>query len=221
MRCPAAVEPEASPESAGSSYAPRAAAESSKPHHCDASQHMQLFDLRKHNPVSFSTAQARKPAPKSSGDYGSVSSASLYTHSVASSSFTLSSSTTDGSSTPSSFLPESKVLVGSGKPKMRAVSSSRATHRQEPKRRRRNGRNQWKTTSGKPSPFLSSWCRLTVSPSLSELMLNLLEISLTPGVPDSLRRIPEKYNIIIRLWTNCFYRLLENLRRSSHFQDCA
>jgi protein SMG6 len=53
------------------------------------------------------------------------------------------------------------------------------------------------------------------SPSLSELMLNLLEISLAPGVPDSLRRIPEKYNIIIRLWTNCFYRLLENLRRSS------
>jgi protein SMG6 len=51
--------------------------------------------------------------------------------------------------------------------------------------------------------------------SLSELMLRLLEISLAPGVPASLRNIPEKYNIIIRLWTNCFYRLLENLRRSS------
>jgi hypothetical protein len=47
------------------------------------------------------------------------------------------------------------------------------------------------------------------------MMLNLLEISLAPGVPVSLRNIPEKYNIIIRLWTNCFYRLLENLRRSS------
>ena len=46
-------------------------------------------------------------------------------------------------------------------------------------------------------------------------MLNLLEISLASGVPASLRNIPEKYNIIIRLWTNCFYRLLENLRRSS------
>jgi protein SMG6 len=46
-------------------------------------------------------------------------------------------------------------------------------------------------------------------------MLNLLEISLTSGVPTSLRNIPDKYNIIIRLWTNCFYRLLENLRRSS------
>ena len=46
-------------------------------------------------------------------------------------------------------------------------------------------------------------------------MLNLLEISLASGVPASLRNIPDKYNIIIRLWTNCFYRLLENLRRSS------
>ena len=47
------------------------------------------------------------------------------------------------------------------------------------------------------------------------MMLNLLEISLASGVPASLRNIPDKYNIIIRLWTNCFYRLLENLRRSS------
>jgi hypothetical protein len=47
------------------------------------------------------------------------------------------------------------------------------------------------------------------------MMLNLLEISLATGVPASLRNIPDKYNIIIRLWTNCFYRLLENLRRSS------
>jgi hypothetical protein len=31
----------------------------------------------------------------------------------------------------------------------------------------------------------------------------------------SLHNIPEKYNIIIRLWTNCFYCLLESLWRSS------
>jgi hypothetical protein len=46
------------------------------------------------------------------------------------------------------------------------------------------------------------------------MMLNLLEISLASGIPASLRNIPEKYNII-RLWTNCFYRVLENLRRCS------
>ena len=50
---------------------------------------------------------------------------------------------------------------------------------------------------------------------LSEMMLNLLEISLESAVPASLRNIPDKYNIIICFWTNCFYRLLENLRRSS------
>ena len=140
MRRPAA-EPEASSESAGSSYAPRAPAEPSSRHR-DASQHRQLFDPRKHDAVSFSAAQARKQAPKSSGDYASVSSASSYAPSVGSSSFTLSSSTTDGSSTPSSLfdhkprdesktnafstqlkklyrdisLLESKVLADSGEP---------------------------------------------------------------------------------------------------------
>jgi hypothetical protein len=46
-------------------------------------------------------------------------------------------------------------------------------------------------------------------------MLRLLEISLVSGVLVSLRNIPEKYDIITRLWANCFYRLLENLRRYS------
>jgi hypothetical protein len=35
---------------------------------------------------------------------------------------------------------------------------------------------------------------------------------LASGFPASLRNIPDKYNIIIRLWTNCFYRLLEKVR---------
>jgi hypothetical protein len=56
MRC--TTEPEASSESTD---VPR--------NNRDASQHRQLFDPRKHNPVSFSGAQARKQVPKSSGDY--------------------------------------------------------------------------------------------------------------------------------------------------------
>jgi hypothetical protein len=47
------------------------------------------------------------------------------------------------------------------------------------------------------------------------MVLNFLEICFATSVPASLRNIPDKYNIIIRLWTSCFYRLLENLRRSS------
>lgn len=58
-------------------------------------------------------------------------------------------------------------------------------------------------------------------------MHQLLEISLAPNVPASLRHIPTKYNIIIRLWTNGFHKLLEALRRQcttsslalEHLQD--
>ena len=39
--------------------------------------------------------------------------------------------------------------------------------------------------------------------------------SLAPGVLASLRNISKKYIIVIRLWTNCFYHLLENLQRYS------
>jgi len=46
---------------------------------------------------------------------------------------------------------------------------------------------------------LSCWYPLNVFGSLSELMLDLLTISLAPNVPVSLKNIPEKYNIIICL----------------------
>ena len=62
---------------------------------------------------------------------------------------------------------------------------------------------------------------------LAETIHNLIEISQAPSVPASLRNIPTKYNIIIRLWTHAFHRLLESLRRASftspialeHLQD--
>lgn len=46
-------------------------------------------------------------------------------------------------------------------------------------------------------------------------MHNLLQLTLGPQVPASLRNIPTKYNIIIRLWTHAFNRPLEALRRAS------
>lgn len=46
-------------------------------------------------------------------------------------------------------------------------------------------------------------------------MQHLLEISLSPSVPASLRNIPTKYNVIVRLWTYGFHKLLEALRRAS------
>ncbi|KAG2336837.1 hypothetical protein BDR05DRAFT_1005525 [Suillus weaverae] len=59
------------------------------------------------------------------------------------------------------------------------------------------------------------------------MMHNLMEISLAPSVPAFLRVILSKYNIIIRLWTHAFHKLLEALRCASfslplaleHLQD--
>ena len=42
---------------------------------------------------------------------------------------------------------------------------------------------------------------------------NLLQLTLAHNVPVSLRAVPEKYNLIMRLWLNGFHRPLENLRR--------
>src|ERR1700694_136790 len=50
---------------------------------------------------------------------------------------------------------------------------------------------------------------------LAEISHNLLEISLSLSVPASLRNIPTKYNIIVRLWTYGFHKLLESLRHAS------
>ena len=72
-----------------------------------------------------------------------------------------------------------------------------------------------------PPPFPSWSYQLNVFSSLSELMLDLLTISLVAGIPTSLKNIPQKYNIIIRLWTNCFYRLLKNLWHSSPISKIA
>ncbi|GBE82472.1 hypothetical protein SCP_0408560 [Sparassis crispa] len=60
------------------------------------------------------------------------------------------------------------------------------------------------------------WRRLLVDhKELAEKMHNLLQLTLAPAVPSSLRDIPTKYNIIMRLWTTAFNRLLQSLRRAS------
>jgi protein SMG6 len=47
------------------------------------------------------------------------------------------------------------------------------------------------------------------------MMHNLLAMTRAPSVPASLRNSPTKYNIITRLWTIGFWRLLESLRRAA------
>jgi protein SMG6 len=72
-----------------------------------------------------------------------------------------------------------------------------------------------------------SFLKTDIITRLAENIHNLLEISLSPSVPPSLRIIPTKYNIIVRLWTYAFHKLLESLRRAAfasplaleHLQD--
>ncbi|KZT11502.1 uncharacterized protein LAESUDRAFT_643103 [Laetiporus sulphureus 93-53] len=60
------------------------------------------------------------------------------------------------------------------------------------------------------------WKRLLVDhKELAEKVHHLLSLTLAPTVPASLRNIPTKYNLIIRLWTHAFHRLLEVLRRAA------
>lgn len=52
-------------------------------------------------------------------------------------------------------------------------------------------------------------------------MYNLLQLSLAPSVPASLKNVPTKYNIVVRLWTHAFHKLLEALRRASFASQLA
>ncbi|KII88741.1 hypothetical protein PLICRDRAFT_176290 [Plicaturopsis crispa FD-325 SS-3] len=202
----------------------------------------QLFDHRKDDPVRFSVlarpnANGRpSPTPKSSGEYVSNSSTSSYAHSITSSNFTLSSNTTDGSSASSALFDRPQNASedsGSGhfsqtlKRIYRGISSLEAKiiseHADEEagdevrtvlRKEVTDDQDKWKAV-------------IHDHKKLAEMMHNLLELSLAPSVPASLRNIPTKYNIIIRLWTHAFHKLLEALRRASfnsplaleHLQD--
>ena len=145
----------------------------------------------------------------------------LATHSVVSSSFTLSSSTMDGSSIhlqssiinhvmsqrQTHFEPAQETILWYLAPGVKGPSWLGWTLRQQLYcyqglpicRSQRSGEGTIKESDQRPqvvSP--STLCSLywpTLSPSLSELMLNLLEVSLACGVPDLLHRIPEEYTL--------------------------
>ena len=152
----------------------------------------------------------------------------------------LSSSTTDGSSMPSSIFNHNphneakmnafliqvkklyqpisllwtKVLADLSKPDESCIVI-KGCHRQEVKKQRRHdGRNRSMTTRCKSTSFRPGLYQLSMLASLSELMLDLLEISLAPGIPKWLKNMLKKNNIINRLLTNYLYRLLENFGHS-------
>ncbi|KAJ3572504.1 hypothetical protein NP233_g3036 [Leucocoprinus birnbaumii] len=204
----------------------------------------QLFDYRRHDPVQFnavhrpqgtpSSQHTEKPAPtsKSSGDYVSAGSASSYAASISSSAFTLS---TDGSSTSSALFD---------RPGRAATDDSTATaFSQQLKliyRRITTLENKIQQDESEDQDEMDTrvmlkgrelsredlekekWMKkVEEHKSLAEDMYNLLQLSLAPSVPASLKNVPTKYNIVVRLWTHAFHKLLEALRRASFASQLA
>ncbi|KAF9009359.1 hypothetical protein BDQ17DRAFT_1388235 [Cyathus striatus] len=245
------AEPEPLSDATGSSHLPRHAS-SSRPRDDRPSAQgaqRQLFDHRKDDPVRFSVlafpssqAPSRpQPTSKSSADYISASSTSSYAPSVSSSTFTL-SSTTDGSSASSALFDgrpghqdgsSSNVLSQQLKRIYRTITDLEAKiNKENATDELDDGRNSARIMlKGKEVENedleRERWRkRIDDHKNLAEYIHNLLEISLAPTVPASLRNIPTKYNIIVRLWTFAFYKLLESLRHASsspialeHLQD--
>ncbi|CCM02870.1 uncharacterized protein FIBRA_04983 [Fibroporia radiculosa] len=192
-----------------------------------------------------STTARPTPTPKSSGDYVSASSTSSasYAQSTLSSSFTLSSNTTD-SSTPSALFENpngharrsedsasnTNAFSMQLKKLYRTISALEAKilgedrdNDQEDDGDREprvgillKGRPGSATETKAGEDEAERWRKLmTDHKDLAEMMQKLLTMTLAPSVPASLRNIPTKYNLIIRLWTHAFHRLLELLRRAA------
>ncbi|KAJ7752078.1 hypothetical protein B0H16DRAFT_1887390 [Mycena metata] len=236
------AEPDTMSDAASSSYVSRGAAQASPPQVRDASGR-QLFDHRKDDPVRFVLRGKPPPTPKSSGEYVSASSTSSYANSMASSNFTL-SSTTDGSSASSALFDRkshpngddrgTNVFAIQLKKLYRAITDLETKVKLEDSDEAEDsGRVLLKAKDGQEDEAerdkeREKWKRqIEDHKELAEIIHNLLEISLAPSVPASLRNIPTKYNIITRLWTFAFHKLLESLRRASftsalaleHLQD--
>ncbi|KAJ7109155.1 hypothetical protein C8R44DRAFT_277493 [Mycena epipterygia] len=224
------AEPEAMSDAASSSYVPRGAVPASPPKPRDPAAR-QLFDHRKDDPVRFVLRGKPTPTPKSSGEYVSASSTSSYANSMASSTFTL-SSTTDGSSASSALFDRrshpngddrgTNVFALQLKKLYRAITDLETKVKQEDSDDADDAGRTLLRPKGPADDELDrdkekdKWKRqIEDHKELAEIIHNLLEISLAPSVPASLRNIPTKYNIIIRLWSFAFHKLLESLRRAS------
>ncbi|TEB18962.1 hypothetical protein FA13DRAFT_1802749 [Coprinellus micaceus] len=208
----------------------------------------QLFDHRKDDPVRFSvltrphgssSSNHPIPTPKLSGDHMSASSASSCAPSILSSTFTL-SSTTDGSSASSALFDQPRQAtddLASSSLSKKLERLYRAVTDLETKVKQREadmggGCNNRVLLTGKEVVNADIdkeklQRRVADHKELAETIHDLFQHSLDPKVPVSLRSIPQKYNIIGRLWTFSFHKILEGPRRASfkspvaleHLQD--
>ncbi|KAF8892624.1 hypothetical protein BD779DRAFT_1610166 [Infundibulicybe gibba] len=218
------TEPEAMSIETNGSYAPRVRNHSSHAHPRDAGR--QLFDHRKDDPTHLKTP----PVPKSSMDRMSASSASSYAQSTISSTFTLSSASDSSATSAQIDAPTkpneestSNVFALQLKSLETKVKQEDADEAEDSGRILLKGRE---VENGELEK--EKWKKqIADHKHLVDTIHSLLEMSLASNVPSSLRNIPTKYNIIVRLWTYGFHKLLESLRRASltsplaleHLQD--
>ncbi|KAF7797066.1 hypothetical protein EIP86_008258 [Pleurotus ostreatoroseus] len=182
------------------------------------------------------------PTPKSSGDWVSASSTSSasYAHSTISSNFTLSSTATDSSTGSALFdnkTPRSEDSAGPSalssqlKRLYREILSLEARVQcedrdrdmvEETDRGAHPQRVRVLTTAGAVGEEAKDVDEEVVKEKLKrlvqdhkdlvELIYRMLSLTLAPTVPQSLKSIPVKYNLVFRLWNHGFHRLLERLR---------
>ncbi|CAL1704092.1 unnamed protein product [Somion occarium] len=186
------------------------------------------------------------PTPKSSGDYISASSTSSasYAHSFISSNFTLSSTTTDSSASSAIFDHERRSEESSGQTsalsnQLKRVYRSISTLEEKLKSEdwdfdeeveRESGRVgvlvKSKLANGSPVQEVKGsseeqererWKKIiNRHKELAENMHYMLSLTSAPTLPSSLRNVPIKYNLIIRLWTHAFHKPLESLRKAAN-----
>ncbi|KAH9853995.1 hypothetical protein C2E23DRAFT_727275 [Lenzites betulinus] len=168
-----------------------------------------------------------------------------YAQSTVSSNFTLSSATTDSSSASSALFDtsnpsrksedssssanafsrklkevyrtisglESKLL---GNERERGDDSERGSHRPGVLIKGRPASTGAPRSAANEEEDSERWRRLVSEHrALAESIREMLALTLAPTVPASLKNIPQKYNLIIRLWSHAFYHLLESLRHAA------
>ncbi|KAI0721532.1 hypothetical protein C8T65DRAFT_705109 [Cerioporus squamosus] len=107
-------------------------------------------------------------------------------------------------------------LLGSERERERAEDSERTAQRVGVLIKGRPGSSGTSKDAVTEESESERWRKLVLEhQQLAESIREMLALTLAPTVPASLKNIPQKYNLIIRLWSHAFYHLLESLRHAA------
>ncbi|RDX48390.1 hypothetical protein OH76DRAFT_671253 [Lentinus brumalis] len=107
-------------------------------------------------------------------------------------------------------------LLGSDRDRGRADDSERSAQRVGVLIKGRPGSSGTSKDAATEESESERWRKLVLEHQLlAESIREMLALTLAPTVPASLKNIPQKYNLIMRLWSHAFYHLLECLRHAA------